>query len=857
MYLLFVIMLPVAGTAQLYVAVHGNDNNAGTIAQPKATLQAALRQARELRRLHDASIKGGIHIILKGGVYHPDEPVFIRPEDAGTPESPLFIEAAPGEKPVLSGGIVVKGWKKATGNIAGLPAQAKGKLWVADAPISGDAVMDFRQLYVNGLKAIRARDRDADSMNRILSWDHKKEQCWIPIPTTPSLLTASEIGSTTAGKIAPGAAGLEMVIHQWWAIAVLRVKQVEVAGDSMCLSFYQPESRVQSEHPWPAPWISKQTGNSAFYLTNAIQLLNSPGEWFLDKQQRKLFYWPLPGEDMSTAEVVAPRLENLLRIEGTAENTVHDVHIKGIQFAHSTWLRPSQQGHVPLQAGMYMLDAYKLKVPGTPDKAGLENQAWIGRPAAAVRLGFVYNTSFAQCQFMHLGATAIDYVKGTLKDSITGCVFHDISGTAIQAGMFSEEAFETHLPYNPTDERALCRDLTISNNVITNTANEDWGCTGISAGYVQGIHILHNELSNLPYSGICVGWGWTKSINALRNNRVQANYVHHYGKQMYDVAGVYTLSAQPGSIISENRIDSIYKAPYAHIPTHWFYLYTDEGSSYFTVRDNWCPAEQFLQNANGPGNTWINNGPMVADSIKQRAGLQAAYQYLLQEVPAVPNSKAINEAPVMLKTAVVELVIPAGNEAVPTVPAISDQILLSIMRKHQLPVDARYVWKNHVVLYGAIKDPQALKNDLLSAFAGITVHVYDTPLYEFNRTKCEDAVVVPEWDHILLTANLVADERLQNEYMQYHATQYQLWPEVSKGFCNAGFQQLLVFRNGRQLMLVISIPKGANLNDLNPKTTANNPRVDEWNKLMAKYQEGIAGTGKGEVWVFFSQKKYN
>lgn len=86
--------------------------------------------------------------------------------------------------------------------------------------------------------------------------------------------------------------------------------------------------------------------------------------------------------------------------------------------------------------------------------------------------------------------------------------------------------------------------------------------------------------------------------------------------------------------------------------------------------------------------------------------------------------------------------------------------------------------------------------------------------------------------------------------MQYHATQYQQWPEVSKGFCNAQFQQLLVYRNGRQLMLVISIPKGASLDALNPKTTENNPRVNDWNKLMAKYQEGIEGTEKGETWVF-------
>lgn len=835
LYSLSLVLLPFVGRAQLWVSVNGSDMNPGTAAQPKATLQAAIRQAREWRRLQDPAARNGIHILLKGGVYRLQEPVFIRPEDGGTTASPLFIEAAPGERPVLSGGIAIKGWKRAAGHIPGLPAVAKGKLWVAEAPLQGDAVIDFRQLYVNEAKATRARDRNGDSMSRILSWDHQNEQCWIPTPKTPSLANA---------------AGLEMLIHQWWAIAVLRIKKMEVLGDSTRLSFYQPESRIQSEHPWPAPWISRQTGNSAFYLTNAIQFLDTPGEWFLDKQQRKLYYWPLPGEDMTTATVTAPFLETLLRIEGTADRPVSNIHIQGLSFQHSTWLRPSQQGHVPLQAGLYLLDAYKLKIPGTPDKKGLENQAWIGRPPAAVRLAYVNNTAFKDCRFARLGAIGIDYVKGTNQDSIAGCLFTGISGTAIQAGTFSEEPFETHLPYNPADERELCRNLVIANNLITHTANEDWGCPGISAGYVQDIHIHHNELRELPYSGICVGWGWTKTMNAMRNNRIHANYIHHYAKQVYDVAGIYTLSAQPGSQITGNRIDSIYKAPYAHIPTHWFYLYTDEGTAYYTVKDNWCPAEKFLQNANGPNNVWENNGPQVTDSIRRLAGLQPAYQYLLREAPVLRSRQPIQEVPVVQQKVIIELVGDSSH-------VINGEKVKDLLRQYGLPLSALYRWKNHWVVYAPVQQPAIVQSAFLKAFPGTTVKVYDAPFYVFDRTKCADAVTVPEWDHVLLTANLVADEALQQEYMQYHATQYQQWPEVSKGFCNAQFQQLLLFRNGRQLMLVISIPKGASLDKLNPQTTANNPRVEEWNALMKKYQEGIAGTGKGEVWVFLRQVASN
>jgi hypothetical protein len=136
---------------------------------------------------------------------------------------------------------------------------------------------------------------------------------------------------------------------------------------------------------------------------------------------------------------------------------------------------------------------------------------------------------------------------------------------------------------------------------------------------------------------------------------------------------------------------------------------------------------------------------------------------------------------------------------------------------------------------------------------GSSVQLYAAPFYKFDRQRCTDKAVAKQWDNVLLTANLVPDERKQREYLQYHATQFEKWPEVATGFCNASFQQLLVFRQGRQLMLVISIPHGASLDELNPKTTLHNPRVDDWNTLMKQYQQGLPGTKPGETWVFLKQ----
>jgi len=818
----------ICAAADIWVSPQGNNVNPGTKEKPLADINFAIRKARELRRIADPSAAKGISIILRGGLYHLQEPIVVLPEDAGTAASPTIIRAATGEKPVVSGGMTITGWKVMNTPVSGLPAAARGKVWVADAPLSGDETIDFRQLYVNDVKALRARDTRPGIMNRILSWDHKNQTCWIPKP-------AADLSKVT---------GMEMLIQQWWAIAVLRVRSVEVQGDSARLSFEQPESRIQSEHPWPAPWISKETGNSAFYLSNAIQFLNTPGEWFLDKKNRKICYWPKQGEDLRTATVTVPILETLLKIQGTADRPVAYVSFKGISFAHSTWLRPSRQGHVPHQSGMYMLDAYKLKIPGTADKKTLENQAWVGRPPAAAEVSFAHHTDFENCRFEHLGSAGLDYKRATHDDRIIGNLFRDICGTGIQAGVFSDEAQEVHIPWRPQDEREVCSSELISNNLLSDIANEDWGAVGIGAGYVRDIRIEHNDLSELSYMGISMGWGWTKTLSVMRNNRISGNKIQRYAKHLYDVSAIYTLSAQPGSFITDNYADSIYKAPYAHDPDHWFYLYTDEGSSFFTVKNNWTPSDKYLQNANGPGNIWENNGPWVADSVKRLAGLQPPYRYLQKEKAGLSANWKINHSE---RTKILEIIGKSGQQH-------DQKILAELAAKYGLPPGSIYQWNNHSVIYGAMENPNNIRDELQRQFKDDTLKVYNTPFYEFKRAKqCPGALTAPAWDHIILTADLVKDTVLQREYLSYHQNQLKQWPEVSQGFCNADFQQVLVFQNEGQLMLVISIPKGADLDQLNPRTTANNPRVDEWNTLMKKYQQGIAGTRPGETWVFFKQ----
>ena len=596
---------------EIWISPKGSDFNDGTRQFPKATLTSALRQAREWRRTEDNRIQGGITIYMEGGTYAFYEPVFIRPEDSGTKESPTIIRSVGDEKVILSGGISINGWKK------------QGKVWVADVPAFNGRPLDFRQLWVNGKKAVRARDvEDFEKMNRICSVDEKNEILYVPAVSIRRLIDNK--GNLKA-KYA------EMVLHQMWCVANLRIRSVEVQGDSAAIRFHQPESRIQFEHPWPRPMVTTNGHNSAFYLTNARELQDVPGEWYHDIDARKVYYYPREGEKMQEAEVIVPAVETLVRVEGTLDRPVCHIRFEKITFSYTTWMRPSEKGHVPLQAGMYLTDGYRIdpKMQRNYLNHPLDNQGWLGRPAAAVRVVAARQIDFERCRFEHLGSTGLDYEEAVQGGVVRGCLFRDIAGNGLLVGSFSPAAHETHLPYNPADRREVCTQQQINNCYFTDIGNEDWGCLAIAAGYVGDVNIEHNEISEVPYSGISLGWGWTQTVNCMRNNRVHANLIHHYAKHMYDVAGIYTLGSQPKSYVTENCVHSIYKPGYVHDPNHWFYLYTNEGSSFITVRDNWTEGEKYLQNANGPGNVWENNGPKVDSVIRERAGLEAGYKDLL------------------------------------------------------------------------------------------------------------------------------------------------------------------------------------------------------------------------------------
>ena len=608
-YLSFIIFLgwfPSLFAGEIYVSLQGNDKNPGTKEAPFYTLNRAIKQAREWRRLNRPEVAGGIYIRLEEGVYAQRNSLFLRPEDSGTPDSPTVICAVDGAHPVISGGVAVTGWKRGC-NHSAIPEKLKQKIWSAEAPLIENRRVETRQMWVNGHKVQRAAQFPDGGLEQMIDFNPEEQTITIPV------------SQNVNPKRLQNAGQLEMIVHQRWAIAILRVKSIDAKDGQAVVRFHEPESHLEFAHPWPQPVIGGEKGNSSFCLTNALELLDQPGEWFQEYPSGTIYYYPQAGENMETAEVIIPALETLVTIDGTLSRPVKHIQFNGITFAHTSWMRPSYQGHVTLQGGFPLLDAYKLQEPGLPEKAELENQAWIIRPETAIRVRGAEHIDFKHCTFRHLSSTGLDYEWAVTASSVEDCQFTDIGGTALLVGAFPDGGFETHVPFIPADVRELCSHITIRNNFISNVTNEDWGCVGIGAGYVRNMDISHNEVCHLNYSGICVGWGWTSLENGMCNNRIEANYVHHFARRLYDAGGLYTLSNQPGSVMRNNRIEHLIEAPYA-TNDRAFYIYLDEATDGYTMENNWCPTERFDSNRPGKKNVWKNNGPQVADSIKYKAG---------------------------------------------------------------------------------------------------------------------------------------------------------------------------------------------------------------------------------------------
>jgi len=215
-----------------------------------------------------------------------------------------------------------------------------------------------------------------------------------------------------------------------------------------------------------------------------------------------------------------------------------------------------------------------------------------------------------------------------VRDSqVSGCVFYDLSGSGL--------AVDLALLGNTSNSTIPCRRITVSNCYITRVAADYYQSVGIMFAYVDSGIIEHNEVFDLPYVGISVGWGWSYESNTMVANIVRGNECWSCGQLMADSSGIYTLSDQNGGLVEHNYVhDMIRTSIQGAYPISDIFL--DNGSGDITVRDNVCTAEAdtaVFQNGNGSNVTLNNNDASDPGSVVADAGLEAAYIDIRDLVP--------------------------------------------------------------------------------------------------------------------------------------------------------------------------------------------------------------------------------
>ncbi len=584
----------------LYLSPTGDDSNPGTVGKPLRTLAKARDKIRSL----NGSMTADLMVYLRGGTYPLTETLTFTNADSGRDGFYVKYVAYTGEQPLVTGGKRITGWKV---------SDAAKNIYSADA-----GTTPFRQLYVNGVKAVRARTPNpaADggfNFARTTGVDANAHNIQVDSSAISNWKNFTKV---------------EMRMMIGWAETVLRLASFTTSGNTAYVKFQADEDAILFLRPNPS--VTRDTTTRNYYFENALEFLDSPGEWYLDESTNTLYYMPRTGEDMSTVAVVAPMNETVVSVKGTSTtDQAAYIWFQGLTFAHSTYMRPSQHGYLDAQAGQYNI---------TVDA---NNNQTVGHPGAGVTVTNANHIHFERNIFTQMAATGLDLVSGTHDNTIVGNVFTDIGGSGISVAKFgANESTEYHVPYNPTDTNEICTNDILKDNYIHHVTTEIQGAIGIVAGYPRGLHIEHNEVAYVNYSGISMGWGWNASANAMSNNIIQYNDIHDVTQLLADGSSIYTLGNQgPDSRVEYNYVHDFGQSKWADFCCiHGLYL--DEGSTGFSMQHNLMsnsPTDVF-QNRTGTNTVTDNSdNPSGAANTKATAGIEPEYTDIKKLVAPVPT----------------------------------------------------------------------------------------------------------------------------------------------------------------------------------------------------------------------------
>ncbi len=517
-------MQSVAQTRVLYVSPDGDDAWSGKRATAnRSRSDGPLRTPQRALQLLLQSDPAPTEIRLRGGVYFLQAPILITPEHTEKAQGKLTIAAYKNEQPILSGGQRITGWKQSEWN---------GKtVWVADLPAVREGKWYFRQLFINGQRAVRARYPNRGYLKVEALPD-----------STPDWFQGHMRFRYREGDIPPLSAleeGEALVFNRW-------------VENRLPLKAIDPQERILSFGKRST--FALQEGD-LYYLENLPEALDAPGEWYLSRREGKLYYLPRVGERIETVEAIAPTLPQLVRLVGAPEQGryVEGVRFEGVVFRHTEWSLPAE-----METGGFV-------------------QAAFGVPAAIYAEG-ARRCEFFQCVIEQVGTYGIELGRGCQYHRIEGCDIRDLGAGGVKIG-------EPSIRDNPNEQTF--------GNIVQDCVIQDGGklfasAIGVWIGQSYSNRLVHNTISDFYYTGISIGWTWGYGQSLAGGNLVEFNHVHHIGVRsdgdgpvLSDMGGIYTLGTQHGTVIRNNHWHDIAGYRYGG----WG-IYFDEGSTGIVAENN-------------------------------------------------------------------------------------------------------------------------------------------------------------------------------------------------------------------------------------------------------------------------------